>query len=564
MGSITIKKYFKSPILLVSTVVFFSYMFFWLIRVRQYLPVNAISQVLHTQEISFLFFLFVSYEFLVKAKKDNCEELLGSIKHAKLKDIMCALIWLILEMIILCIGIFTVLYETGENTMAYIEYTVKFVGIHYFLLNVLAIVVGAIFSVIFKPIHAYTGMLVLYMLFSSKIISSIQQLSYGKEILYRFSDLLSVYSRDFSAMGDSYYLYSVEFVNVERILIFLGIFLSLFLLVRQNGWKKITAMGPVVFTIVCIVLFFKPTSAVNLDNGVSGQDALTADDTYYRASNDCMDETQYSTPKFQVSSYKAKFQIDRQLHAQVTVELKENRNSQCEFTLYHGYKIKKIQDQNGKAVHYEQKGDYITIDENASKYTFFYDGYCKRYYSTSQGAFLPGYFSYYPMPGKRRIYWIADGYWGNALEGLGYCVNFDVTINTNTKVACNLEQKGDRHFVGKSDGMTIFASNFLDRVSFGKYTIVLSRLSEEYATLEENRECYQKKKKKYQNKGQKVKTIFIPPYLNGTMYYFGKDHVIGTVDTLEYYYNIYKTTGYLYDFISNDELSGLIGDENND
>jgi DMSO/TMAO reductase YedYZ heme-binding membrane subunit len=106
MGSITIKKYFKSPILLVSTVVFFLYMFFWLIRVRQYLPVNAISQVLHTQEISFLFFLFVSYEFLVKAKKDNCEELLGSIKHAKLKDIMCALIWLILEMIILCIGIF--------------------------------------------------------------------------------------------------------------------------------------------------------------------------------------------------------------------------------------------------------------------------------------------------------------------------------------------------------------------------------------------------------------------------------------------------------------------------
>lgn len=559
MNFITLKKYVKSPGLAMGTLCFICYLVGSLILNNgKSLAIQAISCVLKVQQVCFLFFLFVSYELFSKSKRCCCEEVLGSVKYGKLKEKMYALRLLLIEMLCVSVCLFLFVYCHGENSKAYFEYCLKLISIHNFLLCLFAVLLGVLLSETASRVQAYTVMMLLYILFGSKIITSLQQMSYSNDLFYRFTDLLGIYSRDYDTLSDSYYLTSVENVNIERIFVWLFFTGGIFLILKMKRWKKCLAVFLFGLSIFVSKLFFQPTSAVNIDFGSSGQDVLTTDDTYYRVDVDCEDTSQYEEAKFKVKGYKAEFSAERQLQAKVTVAMEKNTLEQYAFTLYHGYKIKKIEDSCGNSVKFQQSGDYVTVSGGEDTLTFYYEGYCKRYYSTSQGMYLPAYHSYYPMPGKRRVYWWTYGYYGNSLESLGYPVNFDVTIKTGLEVACNLKQIGENHFVGVSDGVTVFASNFLNKTVLGDCTVVTSRLSEEGMELKVDEsgygESYRTFADNYSNNQHQAKMIFVPPYLNGEFYYFGNDHVIGDIDSLEFHYQEYQATGSLYDFISEEEV----------
>ena len=188
-------------------------------------------------------------------------------------------------------------------------------------------------------------------------------------------------------------------------------------------WGGLAVIG----TAVSLAFFFQPTSAVSLDCGVSGQDALTADDVYYQR-NDCMDMSQYREADFRVKSYGFDLTVRRELKAEVTVELDGSGLQEYYFTLYHGYRLENVRTALGTGLPFEQKGDHIRVSapegEQVTALTFTYEGSGKRHYSTEQGIFLPGYFAYYPMPGWRQVYIWQNGYSGNTFEGLGYEVPF--------------------------------------------------------------------------------------------------------------------------------------------
>lgn len=559
MTLLTMKKYIKSPILALSTTCFWGYIGFCLMKAKAHLAIEAIACVLKLQQISFLFFLFLSYEFFSMSKKNHCQEVISSIRGGQLKERIYQFGCLLLEAGILCVCLLVYVFYRGEPDVDYFLFSLRLIMIHCFLLYFLAIFLGLVFSIALSQAQAYFGMVIVYSIFSSKIISSIQQFSYGKEWMYRISDLLSLYSRDFSALSDSYYLFSVENVNIQRTAIWICVVACIFVCVEMKKWKKAFVLIPLGAVVLFGTYFMQPTCAVNVDNGVSGQDALTTDDTYYRVSENCEDESQYQSAEFQVASYKADFSVGRQLEARVTMKLTENKQQRYTFTLYHGYLVNKIEDSQGREVEFRQEGDYVTI--SGSEYdtlTFYYEGSCKRYYTTSQGIFLPAYLAYYPMPGKRKVYRIQYGYWGNSLETLGYEAFFDVKVNTKQEVFCNLQEVEDKHFKGESDGITIFASDFLEKTSLGKSTLITSALGEESKSLEEDRERYLSFLESYYTEEQQACTIFVPPYINGEFYYFGKDHVIGNISALEYYYQKYIETGDMYDLLTEEELENIL------
>lgn len=557
MSILTVKKYIKSPVLVISTICFLMYFGFSIYKIEVTMATDAIVCALKMTQITFLYFLFVSYEFFSQSKRSHCDETIGSIGMGRIKEDGYQFFFLLLQGFLLCVYLYRYVCSGGDNSRAFAVFSFKLIGIHYFLLIVFAILLGMCFSKLCSQVTAYCTMIGFYMLFSAKVIEGMQQMAVGNGKAYRWIDLINLYSKEYDAMTDSYYLYSVENVNIQRIGIW--IFLCLVLLCFFSfKRKKLFTLIPFTGLVVCMVYFFMPTSAVHLDIGFNGQDAWTENLVYYEWMIDCEDESRYQDADFQVTSYEAKFKVNRQLSGKVTVGLKESGREKYDFTLFHGYKVEKIENQEGESVPFEQKEDYVTVKGTGCEaLTFYYEGCTKRYYSTSQGIFLPGYWAYYPMPGKRKMYRKQLGYWGDELESLGYEVPFEVTVDTKQKAVCNLEEIGKNHFKGVSDGITIFASDFIVEQRIGNCRIIMPSLGGEQQIYKEEIERYEAFIKKYNTNQQEAKTIFVPPSINGQFYYFGKDHVIGELTVLEFEYDHFLETGELYDLISEDELPVL-------
>ena len=99
------------------------------------------------------------------------------------------------------------------------------------------------------------------------------------------------------------------------------------------------------------------------------------------------------------------------LHAEVKVSVFPSDLDIYGFTLYHGYKVKEVKDESGRALKFKQTGDWIEVESagETSSLTFTYSGYSNTHYSNGQGAALPGTFAYYPRAGY-VVCADADGY----------------------------------------------------------------------------------------------------------------------------------------------------------
>lgn len=96
---------------------------------------------------------------------------------------------------------------------------------------------------------------------------------------------------------------------------------------------------------------------------------------------------------FEVERYDLKIDIDRQLEVEANIFVDKSDLDEYDFTLYHGYKIDKVTDKNGKELKFKQDGDYFTVennDEGLSEICISYAGSAPRFFSNSQGTSLPG------------------------------------------------------------------------------------------------------------------------------------------------------------------------------
>lgn len=525
--------------------------------------VDSFVVCMKTTELTFLFFLFLSYEFFSKVRRDRMEETVTSIVNRRSNVVWMQSILLVFLNLLYC-TIFVIyqirMMKNNEiNSRYYLIFILISVFLYHFLLYLLAILSGRVFSLLRSKAAGYCLLVAVWFLFSPKLIVTLHQISYGKEWLYRISDLLEIYSRDYESLLDFYYIFSLETVNFQRILFWIMLMLSVIFICSRIRVGKLWGGLAVVGTVVSLLLFLQPTSAVSLDCGASGQDALTADDVYYQLNN-CMDMTQYRAADFKVKSYDFDLMVYRDLKAEVTVELDGSKLQEYYFTLYHGYKLKNIKTSTGTELPFEQTGDHIRIPapdgEQISALTFTYEGSGKRHYSTDQGIFLPGYFAYYPMPGCRQVYIWQNGYIGNTFEGLGYEVSFHGQVHTDVPLYSNLSLGGDGMVSGTADAMTLMGSYFAEECELEGCRIVYPLLCNDQERPDEDREEWASFIRRYAGSKADLagKTIIIPPYMNGSFWFFGTDHVIGRLVDLEDRYEKYIKEGELYPYLSDEEL----------
>ena len=301
-----LKLFIMYPVTVITSVAYTFGLVIYLANFDSVGCVDSFVVCMKTTELTFLLFLFLSYEFFSKVRRDRMEETVTSIGGRGSNVVLMQSVLLVFLNLLYC-AIFLIyqIRMMNKNEISshyYFMFILVSVFLYHFLLYLFAILGGRAFSLLRSKAAGYCLLVAVWFLFSPKLISTLHQISYGKEWLYRISDLLGIYSRDSTSLLDFYYIFSLEAVNFQRILFWIFLMLSIIFWCSRMRVGKIWSGLAVLGTVLSLLLFLQPTSAVNLDCGVSGQDALTADDVYYQR-NDCMDMTQYREADFRVKSY---------------------------------------------------------------------------------------------------------------------------------------------------------------------------------------------------------------------------------------------------------------------
>ncbi len=358
----------------------------------------------------FLFFLFVSNEFMRKGKSINIDETMRN--RAWLID--SAQFLVLITAVVVAAVVFSIYILLGYCFLDMPALCMREMGrvlfVNIFLMSLAAIGMGSLLSYISNRFIGYLIMLaILYIILPSTARSMV--LWPTSKYMFFIRDFFYVLPPDIDAFADPLYGMPMEFYRIATMLIWMGIgggcFLhSMFRWKRKKIWVVRSAL--VVWIVIFGVQVVCRGSVLNMVwHSESGQ---------MESARDCsnLSEEQKEKVDFQVSHYEMAFDIGRQLSAEVTTTIAEGDSlSEYIFTLYRGYEVQGITDAKGKPLTFEQKRDQVRIQNSdnvdCSRITMSYKGKSAMFYANKNACFLPGCFPYYPRAGVKNVV-VEDNY----------------------------------------------------------------------------------------------------------------------------------------------------------
>lgn len=572
------KQFFKTPALLLAAVFYFG----WVIK--KLLPgmysekgdvASAITFPLVFIPVSFVFFMFFSYALFSKDGKSKIDETILTCKNGKLRSCFCDFC------LILCVNVILLLLfilylglqcskALGSVPMDVLWFGIRCYLIHIILVNVFAALTGMAVSFIKNEIKAFAVMIIVCCFFSQFFLESFYKLAGDHLSLQHLMDLFGLTTRMYYAAPDFDYIFSVESVDLQRILFWVFLMLTILVhIILQKRKVFFTACSGAV-TILVLVLYLLPNGASYVNVRMDAEnvpDAWNEEELYYETNTEQISTLEHYEPEedFRITKYVADLDVNRILKANVEIYVDEPGLDAYMFSLRHEYKVTSVEDEYGGEVNYRQKGDRITLrpdnSREHSKFVFHYQGASKIYYSTSQAIRLPAYFAYLPFSGKRYLYLefsqyneVQDMTWGlyrgSSLDGLGYETEYDITVHSDLKIFSNLEQAGFNHFHGISDGATLMANTFLEEEEISGVRVVHSKADPGYSqTVEKDSDEREKWRKFIGENDLPGKTIFALGVVNGTddnYRYFGEDHLVLVAPCTDQYQTYLKTGKHSY------------------
>lgn len=264
---------------------------------------------------------------------------------------------------------------------------------------------------------------------------------------------------------DSMYGLQTEIFRIE-LQIFWLLSVAFILLVRFTR-KSLWYIG-LIFACSMLAISFIPSSAYRLNANWNG---IFYDRTIYADSNNesdngnktCVDS---SDVNFTVTEY----QLDVRLKREVAVDLNmricaETPIDNFLFTLYRGYSVDSVRtDDESVSISWTQDGDAFVLntDKAVSELTVYvsYHGHSSRFYSNSEACLLPGWFAWYPMPGRHEIFTYDDsGAYG--YNPYNRIQETTVHLNVNKEAITNLDKTQDGYYSDKADSITLMTGNLV-------------------------------------------------------------------------------------------------------
>lgn len=478
--------FFKNKLILILTLLFFimSIAYTLLSVFSPYIELNSLPVLSTSLRFTFptmLFFLFISFEYLIKIKTSHAYEFLKSGKNGLSTYYINGISVLVMILFLYCFMHLAingaVYFYLSINHVEYLLHIIMNVFLNLFLVPLMSIFLAAVLTFCNKRVSAYVLMIVFSFL-TSPVFGIIGTWFDSDANIYIF-DLVDFF--DFVPPAVSWTpIYAFGFSVLPYRFMQIGVWIFalfavlIFVLARRG--KKSGIISSAICLLVSLGLFLcyiQPVSKIDLS--YDPLEGSTADQSYYHK-NVVQKEKKAA---FVITKYDITFNIGSALSAVATVSLSNERLESYEFTLYHGYIVSKITDVNGNDLRFTQESDYITVYNNSDtpldKITMYYSGSGQRYFSNVQGISLPGYFPYYPQSGFKEIFDTDIGGFNKYTEKNDF--DFNIVVNCPKKVYCNLSDNGHNSFTGKSNAITL-VSGFYDSYDWNGVRIIYPYLFE--------------------------------------------------------------------------------------
>ncbi len=395
-----------------------------------------ISDLNYLCVMGFLFFVFISYEFMRKGRSAGLDETLRErawiIEGYQLLVLgTLVLLYAVIFMVYMGVGYF--LLHMPAVCMSELW---KVLSVNVVLISVTSVVMGYLVSKIRRRFAGYFVILFGLLLTVPLTVDLLLkwQIWYGIPV-FTLRDLVCILPPDIDAFPDPLYGVQVEGYRIATMLAWIGLGSYLFVCRLWKNRKRKLLLSTVVlggWLVVCGTFVMNKGSVLLMG---AHPDAAAFQQAEYDAG-----ETVQENVDFQVFSYEMDVRFGHELSAAVKTELKQETTlPRYTFTLFHGYKVSDVQDADGKSLDYVQDGDWVTIENSGqvdcSSLTFLYQGSSPTFYANRNACFLPGFFAWYPRAGKKNVY--ADGQFMCVDE---YTSHFRIAVQgleTTSNVAAN-------------------------------------------------------------------------------------------------------------------------------
>jgi hypothetical protein len=480
----------------------------------------------------FAFFVFLSYEYFYRIKKTPIYETLSGTKSGILN------IYLNQFVVLFILNLTITLIYTLYNTLTYFSLKlgrVEFAAhilmnmlLNFFMTAVLAILLGMALATFFRKRKISYLIMILFIFLSSSVFENIvYTINVTSDInLFPVFNFFNLYAP--SLFWTPNFLFGYSVLPYRFALIFIWIFaLSAILLYKLMPQKLIKSVAVSVCVILCAlstIVYFQPSSKLIMNNNPA--ESVYNDALYYMNN-----EQKNEAGGFDVLYYDLDINVTNKLNVKALLRVSENL-SEYKFTLYRGYKITRIRNQDGIEMGFTQNGDYFTVNSNSyiSELNIEYSGYSPKFYSNSQGMILPGFFPYYPHSGFKEVYYTDEQTFNKLL--LDKKAEFDITVTSKKQVYSSLSKEETDKFKGSSTGVTI-VSGFIESHSVNGIEVIYPYMNTVDLKFEAINMYMNKFVNEYHN-SKDIEKIIILPSLN-----------LGIMDTVVY--DNYITARTLYE-----------------
>ncbi|MGN8938587.1 hypothetical protein [Bittarella sp. HCP28S3_D9] len=359
-----------------------------------------------TPTICFLFMAFLSYEFFVRNKSRDLLETFRAMPGGTLRVLGSqALVLLgVLALSVINVGgyIFYGIYLVGGVDLAIFGNIVAAILLYLLLPGLLAIALGIALALYVGRVPAY-AVITLWGYLASELLYKplfMAQATMGP-IGYWLRDVIAV-SDVGESLSNGIYGLPVEWYRIARwgfwffLLLGLGYLGTAGVATRKKRWVK---RGCLILSVLCLVAFLGKQGYVPQDGRIDGRSTYS----YYYFNRGKEEKAAFS-----ISDYDLDLHVGDGMRMTASLGLADaEKEEELKFTLYHSYRVKKVQAEDGTPLPFAQDGDYLTVDKSKAMDTeriaLQYSGNAGPFYTNNQGIYLPGDVPYYPVEGFRLL-----------------------------------------------------------------------------------------------------------------------------------------------------------------
>lgn len=401
----------------------------------------------------FVFFVFISYEFMRKTKEVSLDEVLSAkgLQGGLICLHQLLVLWIAVLIIVLNIFVFFLIgYFAFDIPEMFEREMIQIVIVDILLLSLASVGLGFLIS---GFTHRFIGYLTIIMVVFLTLPNTVHvfldwQRVYHIPIFY-LRDLICFIPPDLMALNDPLYGLPLEWYRQAAMLFWVVVSILI------CGWKLLkerkrlrVAVSACVLFILCVLTYGVENKGSVLLMKEHPKSALAETQLYYENL-----QGKEKNPEFTISDYDMELSMHKALSAVVKCRIASDKVlPSYEFTLFHGYNITKVEDGNGLELTFRQEGDYVAVENQSlapvQSLIFYYNGYSPLFYANDKGCFLPGFFPYYPKAGYRKV---CDGYFMAQKDSVA---NYRIKVTGDHSVVSNLEEHNGV-LQGKTDNVIL-------------------------------------------------------------------------------------------------------------